>query len=101
MYNIAYFGIAYNSFYFPMYFQSYKSSIEDMEYISELGNGTSGNVVKMRHKSSKKVIAVKVSGVLEGKAIAWQTRGRDEVVLWVGWRLIETEESWWSCGRRM
>lgn len=41
-------------------FQSYKSSTEDMEYISELGNGTSGNVVKMLHKSSKKVIAVKV-----------------------------------------
>ncbi|KAK3867553.1 hypothetical protein Pcinc_027009 [Petrolisthes cinctipes] len=39
--------------------KNYKSSIEDMEYISELGNGTSGNVVKMRHKSSKKVIAVK------------------------------------------
>ncbi|XP_050734915.1 dual specificity mitogen-activated protein kinase kinase hemipterous-like isoform X3 [Eriocheir sinensis] len=39
--------------------KSYKSSIEDMEYISELGNGTSGNVVKMLHKSSKKVIAVK------------------------------------------
>ncbi|KAG7171813.1 Dual specificity mitogen-activated protein kinase kinase 7-like [Homarus americanus] len=39
--------------------KKYKSSIEDMEYISELGNGTSGNVVKMLHKSSKKVIAVK------------------------------------------
>nr|XP_027227146.1 dual specificity mitogen-activated protein kinase kinase 7-like [Penaeus vannamei]ALU86069.1 mitogen-activated protein kinase kinase 7 [Penaeus vannamei] len=39
--------------------KSYNSTIEDMEYISELGNGTSGNVVKMLHKSSKKVIAVK------------------------------------------
>ncbi|XP_068209008.1 LOW QUALITY PROTEIN: dual specificity mitogen-activated protein kinase kinase hemipterous-like [Palaemon carinicauda] len=37
----------------------YKSSKEDMEYLSELGNGTSGNVVKMLHKSSKKEIAVK------------------------------------------
>lgn len=36
-----------------------------MEYISELGNGTSGNVVKMLHKASKKVIAVKVS-ILNG-----------------------------------
>lgn len=50
-----------------------------MEYISELGNGTSGNVVKMRHKSSKKVIAVKVSGILERKAVAWQNPGRSVV----------------------
>ena len=42
------------------YFQMYKSTIDDMDYLSELGNGTSGNVVKMLHKPSQKVIAVKV-----------------------------------------
>lgn len=38
----------------------YKTDIKDMEHIEELGNGTCGHVVKMRHKPSGKVIAVKV-----------------------------------------
>ncbi|XP_076251349.1 dual specificity mitogen-activated protein kinase kinase 7-like [Rhynchophorus ferrugineus] len=39
--------------------QLYKTDIKDMEHIEELGNGTCGHVVKMRHKPSGKVIAVK------------------------------------------
>lgn len=34
-----------------------------MEHLGELGNGTCGHVVKMLHKSSQKVIAVKVSSI--------------------------------------
>lgn len=37
----------------------YETNIQDLEYISELGNGTSGHVVKMRHKPSNAIIAVK------------------------------------------
>lgn len=34
--------------------------IEDLKYLSDLGNGTSGHVVKMLHKPTNAVIAVKV-----------------------------------------
>lgn len=37
----------------------YKTDIKDLEHKEELGNGTCGHVVKMRHKPSGKVIAVK------------------------------------------
>lgn len=40
---------------------SYETNVNDLEYLSELGNGTSGHVVKMRHKPSGAVIAVKAS----------------------------------------
>lgn len=39
----------------------YETKNEDLEYLSDLGNGTSGHVVKMRHKPSGAVIAVKVN----------------------------------------
>lgn len=38
----------------------YESDIKDLEDIGELGNGTSGHVVKMRHKPTNTIIAVKV-----------------------------------------
>jgi mitogen-activated protein kinase kinase 7 len=38
----------------------YDTNIQDLEYLSELGNGTSGHVVKMRHKPSGAIVAVKV-----------------------------------------
>lgn len=41
----------------------YKTDIKDLEDLGELGNGTSGHVVKMRHKASNTFIAVKVSCV--------------------------------------
>lgn len=41
--------------------QSYQTSVNDLEDLGELGNGTSGHVVKMRHKPSGAIIAVKVS----------------------------------------
>ena len=37
----------------------YNSDIKDLEHLGDLGNGTSGNVVKMRHKPSNTIIAVK------------------------------------------
>jgi hypothetical protein len=38
----------------------YQTSVNDLEDLGELGNGTSGHVVKMRHKPSGAIIAVKV-----------------------------------------
>lgn len=38
----------------------HKTEIKDLEDMGELGNGTSGHVVKMKHKLTDKVIAVKV-----------------------------------------
>lgn len=38
----------------------YKTDIRDMERLEELGNGTCGHVVKMRHKHCNEIIAVKV-----------------------------------------
>lgn len=42
----------------------YDTNIQDLEHLSELGNGTSGHVVKMRHKPSGALIAVKVKQAL-------------------------------------
>ncbi|XP_053692768.1 dual specificity mitogen-activated protein kinase kinase hemipterous-like [Sabethes cyaneus] len=39
--------------------QIYKSTLNDMQDLGELGSGTSGHVVKMRHKPSGAIIAVK------------------------------------------
>lgn len=39
----------------------YKTDIKDLEHLGELGNGTSGHVVKMRHKETGRIIAVKVN----------------------------------------
>lgn len=40
---------------------SYQTEIKDLDDLGELGNGTSGHVVKMMHKQTSKVIAVKVT----------------------------------------
>lgn len=40
---------------------TYTTELKDMEHIEELGNGTCGHVVKMRHRPSGEIIAVKVS----------------------------------------
>lgn len=40
---------------------SYQTTVSDVEDQGELGNGTSGHVVKMKHKPSGTIIAVKVS----------------------------------------
>lgn len=40
---------------------SYETNVNDLEYLSELGNGTSGHVVKMKHKPSGAIIAVKAN----------------------------------------
>lgn len=45
-------------------FQKYYTEIKDLQHLGELGNGTCGHVVKMQHKPSQKVIAVKVSSVI-------------------------------------
>jgi hypothetical protein len=45
----------------PVFFQKYKTEIKDLEHQGELGNGTCGHVVRMLHKPSQTVIAVKVS----------------------------------------
>ncbi|XP_014093137.2 dual specificity mitogen-activated protein kinase kinase hemipterous [Bactrocera oleae] len=39
--------------------QKYTSRMSDLEHLSDLGNGTSGNVVKMRHKPTGTILAVK------------------------------------------
>lgn len=38
----------------------YMTDVKEMQDIEELGNGTCGHVVKMRHLPSGKIIAVKV-----------------------------------------
>lgn len=38
----------------------YKTETKDLEDLGELGNGTSGHVVKMKHTLTNKSIAVKV-----------------------------------------
>jgi hypothetical protein len=45
----------------PVFLQKYKTEIKDLEHQGELGNGTCGHVVRMLHKPSQTVIAVKVS----------------------------------------
>lgn len=47
---------------YEILFQKYHTDIKDLEHLGELGNGTCGHVVKMLHKPSNTVIAVKVSG---------------------------------------
>lgn len=42
----------------------YRSHIEDLQHLGELGSGTCGHVVKMLHKPSGAVIAVKVTQML-------------------------------------
>lgn len=44
--------------------KQYDPNVNDLEYLSELGNGTSGHVVKMKHKPSGAIIAVKVSDLI-------------------------------------
>lgn len=39
---------------------SYETTIGDLKDLGELGNGTSGHVVKMLHKDTGQIIAVKV-----------------------------------------
>lgn len=39
--------------------RSYQTEIKDLEYLGDLGHGTSGHVVKMRHTQSGTIIAVK------------------------------------------
>lgn len=39
--------------------QRYQTEMKDLEHLGELGNGTCGHVVKMKHKPSGVVIAVK------------------------------------------
>lgn len=39
--------------------QRYQTEMKDLEHLGELGNGTCGHVVKMRHKPSGVLIAVK------------------------------------------
>lgn len=41
----------------------YKTDIEDMERLEELGFGTCGYVIKMRHRPSGEIIAVKVNNL--------------------------------------
>lgn len=66
--------------------ETYKTDIKDMEELEELGNGTCGHVIKMKHKPSGEIIAVKVclSGgaerflsrcFLAANAKVWEYRG--------------------------
>ncbi len=40
--------------------QVYKTRIDEMEHLGELGSGTCGQVVQMLHKPSNQIVAVKV-----------------------------------------
>lgn len=41
--------------------QSYPTDMSELELLSDLGNGTCGHVVKMRHVPTNQSFAVKVS----------------------------------------
>lgn len=43
----------------------YETDIKDMERLEELGCGTCGQVIKMRHKPSNEIIAVKVNSLMK------------------------------------
>lgn len=46
--------------YFKFCFQKIRTDVTDMESLGELGHGTCGQVVRMRHKPSSLLMAVKV-----------------------------------------
>lgn len=39
----------------------FQTDIKDLDCLGELGNGTSGHVVKMKHKPTNSILAVKVN----------------------------------------
>ena len=41
--------------------QKIQTHISELEHLGELGHGTCGHVVKMRHKQTGKIMAVKVT----------------------------------------
>lgn len=45
--------------------EEHYTDIKDLEDLGELGNGTSGQVIKMKHRLTNRIIAVKVSQTLE------------------------------------
>lgn len=47
--------------YFSFCVQSYPTDMSELELLSDLGNGTCGHVVKMRHVPTNQSFAVKVS----------------------------------------
>jgi hypothetical protein len=47
-----------------MFYDLNSSRIEDLELLGDLGNGTCGHVVEMRHRDSSQVIAVKQVSML-------------------------------------
>ena len=49
---------------FFLYLQRTPVDINDLESLGELGHGTCGHVVKMRHRSTGHLMAVKVSTLL-------------------------------------
>ena len=67
-------------------FQRYKASPEDLQHVGELGTGSCGHVVKMVHKPSGKVLAVKVSA---GRAAFQFERTRNDSLYLEGSRVIE------------
>ena len=49
--------------------QKVTTTLQDLEHLGDLGHGTCGHVVKMRHKQTNKVFAVKVSKTLFKKSV--------------------------------
>lgn len=59
MYLVVYlFELYYNVI--TILIQVYKTRIDEMEHLGELGSGTCGQVVQMLHKPSNQIVAVKV-----------------------------------------
>ena len=51
-----------NFFFFPFFFvQKYSFTMDDFDLISVIGSGTCGEVSKMKHNPTGKILAVKVS----------------------------------------
>lgn len=85
--------------------QNYNTNIDDLELIGDLGNGTCGHVVKMRHRHSNEIIAVKqmrrtgnsdeTKRIIMDLDVVLKSHDCEEIVLCLG--CFITESDVWIC----
>ena len=84
---------------------NYTTNIDDLELIGDLGNGTSGHVVKMRHRHSNEIIAVKqmrrtgnsdeTKRIIMDLDVVLKSHDCEEIVLCLG--CFITDSDVWIC----
>lgn len=85
--------------------QNYSTHIDDLELLGDLGNGTCGHVVKMRHRQSGEVIAVKqmrrtgnsdeTKRIIMDLDVVLKSHDCEEIVLCLG--CFITDSDVWIC----